>query len=151
MHLTALTLTEWDSQSKEEGWAGFLTVDWDGKLQRMVQCCPAVQVLNLGGRGVGWLQHELLLPLAALTSLSIDGFDQDQTTQLLQLSRLQSLSLRDAWYASCKDLDKLAELMQLTQLHVQSKAFRRWMPGDVGITHDKRVSVMADGYKSYPQ
>lgn len=48
MQLTALTLTEWDVQSSNE--KELEVVDLNSKVQRLVQCCPAVQVLQLGGR-----------------------------------------------------------------------------------------------------
>jgi hypothetical protein len=86
--------------------------------KQLVSCCPAVQQLELGTG----LRPELLLPLTGLTSLSLPLLEDNEVPQLLQLTRLQALSLHEA-SISDQGLQQLTPLRQLTRLHVWSYLF----------------------------
>jgi hypothetical protein len=92
----------------------------DGSAEQLVRCCPAVQQLELAT----WLQPELLLPLTALTSLRLPKLGDEQLPQLLQLTRLQALSLQEA-SISDPGVRQLSALRQLTRLHACSRCSSR--------------------------
>ena len=70
------------------------------------------------------MQPELLLPLAGLTSLSSPQLKDDEIPQLLMLTRLQALLLREA-EISDQGLRQLSALRQLTRLDACSDRFSR--------------------------
>jgi hypothetical protein len=96
--------------------------------KQLARCCPAVKQLKFYS---GRVQPELLLPLTALTSLSLNHLDDDKIPQLLQLTRLQALSVNKA-SISDQGLLQLTALRQLTCLDVCSDGFSRNMRAAIG-------------------
>jgi hypothetical protein len=99
----------------------------DDSAKQLVRCCPAVQQLELAT----CVQPELLLPLTSLTSLTLTSLKEDELPQLLQLTGLQALSVRQASCARISDqgLCQLTALRQLTHLDVCNNRSSWSMPG----------------------
>lgn len=128
MHLTKLELPFVS--------AGLSTDD----INNVVQCCPALQQLNLARGLQPGVDLFALRQLSRLTSLTVTGCTDVKTPVLAQLTQLQRLVMAGFNPETDKDLQRLTGLHQLTSLHVSRYG---------NISHTLRAAMASRGVSDH--